>query len=98
MPDPPGTQWLRSQRQQIQNPPHIVQMHPSVWHRFGLHRHDWANYEATVDNYIKQRGLKKGDHFHVMHHGAPRSTVYKYLGPNSGRRKDWEWVGRKRKK
>lgn len=95
MADPPGTQWLRRQPQRTQNAPPMVNMPGPVWHKYGPHMHDWRQYEDTVDNFIAERGLKKGDRFHVHHHGRVDPTVYEYLGPNSGGRKDWVWAGRK---
>lgn len=48
---------------------------------------DWDTYERLVDQFIQGNKMKPNDTFRVDHPEGP--THYRYLGPNSGGRKDW---------
>lgn len=49
---------------------------------------DGEGYEDVVDKYIASNILKKDDLFRIIHPDG-QLYLYKYLGPNSGGRKDW---------
>lgn len=50
-------------------------------------------YENVVDNFINKNNLREGDVMRVEKFGAKdKMNHYKYLGPNSGGRKDWMQV------
>lgn len=97
MPDPPGTQWLRTQTQQIQAPPKAPTTWPSVDFSDPKYDNITNNYETgemispiedAIDAHIAKQKMNKDDIFSVLHSDG-NLHYYKYLGPNSGGRKDW---------
>lgn len=48
-----------------------------------------SQYEQTIDKFIKDKGLQENDRMRVKHPDEDEPRIYKYLGPNSGGRKDW---------
>lgn len=45
-------------------------------------------YESAVDKYTIDKKMKENDKFFVTHPNGEQ-RLYRYLGPNSGGRKDW---------
>jgi len=49
----------------------------------------YKQYEDTVDKFVKDKDLQKGERFRVPGTNDSDPRIYEYLGPNSGGRKDW---------
>lgn len=66
----------------IRNKSLVVPMPKTVFDK-----QDWDKYESVVDEFIAKNKLNEGDTFTVPH--PDKEIHYKYLGKDSGGRKDW---------
>lgn len=69
--------------------PSTVQVPPEVWGT-NADNYNWRALEDLVDQHTAAQKLKEGDTFHIPYPDfLGGQKLYKYLGPDSGGRKDW---------